>query len=75
MQLQLLHWDPGFVGRLRAHGAEVTDYPSSLDAVLGGLDELTPEEVRGEYDRARHFYFAFVDDPQRERRFRDHLGL
>lgn len=74
VSMRLLHWDPAFVRGLRARGVEVLDYPSMLDARAPMLDALPREDVEAEYARARHFYFAFVSDPARERVFLDRLA-
>ncbi|MBX3207035.1 MAG: hypothetical protein KF764_18455 [Labilithrix sp.] len=74
VNMRLLHWDPDFVRRLRARGVEVPDYPAMLEAAGPILEGMTLDEARREHARARHFYFAFVDDPRRERPFLERLA-
>lgn len=74
VRMRLLHWDPDFVRRLRERGVDVPDYPAMLDEAIPLLDAMSIDDARSAYTRTRRFYFAFVDDPRREKPFLDRLA-
>ena len=71
---QLLRWNPVVVAALRRGGARVPPVPRMLDGYLDGIDDLSDERVVADWERFRRFYFDVVDDPPRERRFRERLA-
>lgn len=67
---RIVHWDPVILTELKRRGAAFVDYPTAvLDQTIAELDTLAEEAVRGEYLRAKRFYFDHVDDPAREAAF------
>ena len=73
VDVRLLHWDPAFIGYVRARGANVPDYPAWLDQVLAHVDFMPDSWVRRQWELAQHFYFSHVSDPVRARVFETRL--
>jgi len=71
---QVLHWDPALMQELIRRGARVPDFPGNLDRTVRQLDRMPIEDVRSEYAKLRRFYFAHVNDPEREAAFRRRLA-
>jgi hypothetical protein len=71
---QVLHWDPELMAALRERGARFGDFSRELDRYIARLDQLSPQEIAGQYEKIRRFYFEPVGDPAREAAFRERLG-
>jgi hypothetical protein len=73
VRARLLHWDPAMLDELRRRGATVDDFPASLDAIIARLPSMSDADVRSEFDKLDHFYFAHVNDPVRRAPFEARL--
>lgn len=73
---RVLTWDPALYAELRRRGANIPDFPRTLDAYLAKeLPGASRADAEINYARTRRFYFALVNDPAREAVFRYKLGL
>ena len=68
-------WDPAIMAEMRRRGAEFTDFPAALDSLIPWLGTYSDSSVSRMYGQSRRFYFDHVEDPGRERAFRDRLRL
>ena len=67
--IRLLYWDKGLVAALAERGARVLAFPQMLDDVIARLPTMAAYEVRREWARYDHFYFANNQDPVRRAAF------
>jgi len=74
VRARMLFWDPVIVPQLRSRGAEIPDIPGLIDREIAALPSLSDAEVRDHWDKLNTFYFSRVDDPARERPFRERLA-
>jgi hypothetical protein len=74
VRARMLFWDPAVVTALRARGAEIPDVPGLIDREVAALSKLPDAEVRDHWEKLYTFYFSHVDDPDRERPFRERLA-
>jgi hypothetical protein len=73
--LYVLTWDAPLMAELSRRGAEIPDFPQTLDRYLAGIGALSDEAVQRDYVRCKNFYFNHVADPAREAVFRRRLHL
>ena len=71
VQGRILHWDPDVLTVLKARGAKFPDFISELDSFISEMNSLPAEDVIAQYRRFKNFYFDFVSDPEREKKFRE----
>jgi len=72
---RVLTWDPALMSELKRRGAAVPNFLLGLDQYMATMIGLPDAQVRGDYEKLRHFYFEQVEDPVRETVFRKRLGL
>jgi hypothetical protein len=70
---RIVTWDPILMAELGRRGARFPDLPAELDRYIAGLDQVSDEQVRDAYQRFKGFYFDLVNDPERERAFRERI--
>jgi hypothetical protein len=62
----ILHWDPRLMAELGRRGASFDDFGGYLDRYIDGIGTRSPDEVRRDHEKFRHFYFEHVQDPREE---------
>jgi hypothetical protein len=74
IQFRLLYWDITLVANLERRGAIILGFPASLDDLIIRLPRMCAFEVRREWARYDHFYFAHVEDAPRRAAFEHRLA-
>jgi hypothetical protein len=70
----ILYWDPEIMEELERRGARFEDVRYLLDKYIEHIQEIPVETVVRDYTRFRCLYFDHVEDPSREKAFRDNLN-
>jgi hypothetical protein len=71
---RIVTWDPALMAELGRRGVLIQDVPADLDRFIAGLDRVSDERALDAYLRLKRFYFDQVNDPLRERAFRERLA-